>query len=140
MLPLSLFFFSLFACLEKDYFYSGKFLPKEKLKFCREHTTGRGWGGFTGDTCLKYETIIFDVSLNRGGEGRRYHPVGILMKGFLRFWDLKVASLIIRFLILVTPLSSLFSIIFKMCFHFEQISFDDRARNLSSPPPKNIQS
>lgn len=25
-------------------------------------------GGFTGDTCLKYETIIFDVSLNRGGE------------------------------------------------------------------------
>lgn len=28
--------------------------------------TWEGRGGFTGDTCLKYETIIFDVGLNRG--------------------------------------------------------------------------
>lgn len=140
MLPLSLFLFP-FRLFGKRLLLLRQISAEREIKILSgTYKRGGGRGGFTGDTCLKYETIIFDVSLNRGGEGRRYHPVGILMKGFLRFWDLKVASLIIRFLILVTPLSSLFSIIFKMCFHFEQISFDDRARNLSSPPPKNIQS
>lgn len=48
------------------FFYLENVIPTDffwkKLKFRREHPNRHQ--GFTGDTCLKYETIIFDVSLN----------------------------------------------------------------------------
>lgn len=48
------------------FFYLENVIPtdffRKKLKFRREHPNRHQ--GFTGDTCLKYETIIFDVSLN----------------------------------------------------------------------------